>query len=243
MMAPARPTNAPVGEPLTFNSALSLEGKTQAKLDQGILDEIKGHIHGGVQGIFEKYFESKCWTASVDEGVQAAAQDKQWSANIPELFSTSAGGRSIFKSHVPEQRSHFFPQGISQRFLISTESAREGEYGWADVQVVGQFQVNPGHGYVPGFLHLYRCAREVFRKQPTRLFLHGFYVFGSEMELWMFDRSGLYGSEPFNVQHGLEQLITIVTGYTRMSDAELGINSLILLDDMGKYILAEGKRC
>ncbi|KAH6892888.1 hypothetical protein B0T10DRAFT_400019 [Thelonectria olida] len=192
---------------------------TQAELDRNILDEIDGHVHSVVQGFFEKYFVNKPWT--------------------PSLFSTCAGGRSIFRSHVPGNYRDCVPQGTSQRFLVSAEYIREGDYDWAEVQVVGQFQVNPDYGYVPGFLHLCRCAREVFRSQPTRLFLHGFYVIGSKMELWMFDRSGLYGSEPFDVRDDLERLITIVSGYSRMSDTELGINPLILLDDAGKYILAE----
>ncbi|KAH7120419.1 hypothetical protein B0J13DRAFT_532301 [Dactylonectria estremocensis] len=52
-------------------------------------------------------------------------------------------------------------------------------------------------------------------------------------------RSGLNSSELFSA-HDLELLITIVAGSIRMGDAELGMNPLILFEDIGNYVLIKG---
>jgi hypothetical protein len=62
------------------------------------------------------------------------------------------------------------------------------------------------------------------------------------MELWMFDRSGLYSCEKFSIHQDPHRFIKIVAGYSLMSDQELGVNTHIKGDKIGKYILfKEGK--
>jgi hypothetical protein len=60
------------------------------------------------------------------------------------------------------------------------------------------------------------------------------------MELRIFDRSGLYSCETFDIHEKPDRFITTIAGYTMMSDGELGINTLIEKDELGKYILLEG---
>lgn len=61
------------------------------------------------------------------------------------------------------------------------------------------------------------------------------------MELWIFDRSGPYGSEKFDIHKDPHRFIKIIFGYTRMSDEQLGLNTYIKEDEEGKYIvLKEG---
>ncbi|KFY98879.1 hypothetical protein V498_01166 [Pseudogymnoascus sp. VKM F-4517 (FW-2822)] len=47
------------------------------------------------------------------------------------------------------------------------------------------------------------------------------------MRLWVFDRSGLYSSEKFDIYKELERFIQVIAGYALMMDAELGLNTYI----------------
>ncbi len=90
--------------------------------------------------------------------------------------------------------------------------------------------------YQRGLLDLCGDAREIFTEQPTRCFLHGFYVHGSMVELWVFDRVSLYCCEAFDFNKELHRFVTTLVGYTMMSDAELGLNPLIKADAEDMHI-------
>jgi len=57
------------------------------------------------------------------------------------------------------------------------------------------------------------------------------------MRLWVFDRSGPYNSEKFNIHKEPERFVKVLAGYAIMSDAELGLNTFIKRDRNGKYII------
>ena len=113
----------------------------------------------------------------------------------------------------------------------------ERHHSWAEVQVIGELKQSKIRGMETAEL-LKFCgnAREVFASQPTRRFLHGFIIRGSYMELWVFDRSGLYSSEQFDIHHDPHRFLKIMVGFTLMSDEELGINTYIKKDKIGRYI-------
>jgi len=90
--------------------------------------------------------------------------------------------------------------------------------------------------YRTGLLDLCGYARAVFAHQPTRLFLHGFYVCEGTLELWVFDRSGLYNSEAFDIAQDPDRFLTVLIGYMLMDDAELGVSGLIKEDSHGIYV-------
>lgn len=90
--------------------------------------------------------------------------------------------------------------------------------------------------YQNGLLHLCRSACEVFASQPTRLFLHGFYICSSLIELWVFDRSGLYCSDVFYIRTDYVQFISVIRSYLRMTNEELGKLNIIEVDEGGSYI-------
>ncbi|KAF7951951.1 hypothetical protein EAE96_007248 [Botrytis aclada] len=58
------------------------------------------------------------------------------------------------------------------------------------------------------------------------------------MRLWVFDRSGLYNSEKFDVHEEPERFVRVIAGYVLMMDAELGLNTFVKHDSNGKYIVA-----
>ncbi|OBT59276.1 hypothetical protein VE04_00365 [Pseudogymnoascus sp. 24MN13] len=84
-------------------------------------------------------------------------------------------------------------------------------------------------------------AREVFGSQPDRRFVPGFTICGSVMRLWVFDRSGPYSSEKFDIHKEPERFVWVITGYALMTDAELGLNTFIRRHG-NKYIVAQGLR-
>ncbi|KND86276.1 hypothetical protein TOPH_09086 [Tolypocladium ophioglossoides CBS 100239] len=90
-----------------------------------------------------------------------------------------------------------------------------------------------------GLLTLCGHARKVFAGQPTRLFLHGFYLRGSLMELWVFDRSGIYSCDIFDLQTELARLISILRSYRLMTDRDLGRSDIVDNDEAGSYITLE----
>lgn len=58
----------------------------------------------------------------------------------------------------------------------------------------------------------------------------------------MFDRSGLYNSEKFDIYKEPERFIRVIAGYVLMMDAGLGLNTFIKHDGNGKYIVARDVR-
>jgi hypothetical protein len=84
-------------------------------------------------------------------------------------------------------------------------------------------------------------AREVFRSQPERRFVPRFTI-GSLVGLWVFDRSGPYSSEKFDIQREPERFIGVIAGYELMLDAELELNTFIKRDGNNKYIVVRGVR-
>ena len=59
------------------------------------------------------------------------------------------------------------------------------------------------------------------------------------MRLWMFDRSGVYSSEKFDINKEPEQFVKVIAGYALMTDSELGLNTFIKRDGNDKYIVAQ----
>jgi hypothetical protein len=58
----------------------------------------------------------------------------------------------------------------------------------------------------------------------------------------VFDRSGLYSSEKFDIYKELERFVKVIVGYALMSDAELGLNTFIKRDGNGTYIVTRDVR-
>jgi hypothetical protein len=129
-------------------------------------------------------------------------------------------------------------------FLTPSDVALpNGEHNWSNVLVIGEYKQNPEEDRSnKTLIQLAGYAREVFGSQPERRFVPGFTICGSLMRLWVFDRSGTYNSEKFDIHMELEQFIRVIAGYALMSDAELGLNTFIKRDGSSKYIVVPGAR-
>ncbi|KAH8586098.1 hypothetical protein B0O99DRAFT_529384, partial [Bisporella sp. PMI_857] len=58
----------------------------------------------------------------------------------------------------------------------------------------------------------------------------------------VFDRSGPYNSEKFDIHKKPERFVKAIASYALMTDAELRLNTFIKRDGNGKYIVAQGVR-
>ena len=79
-------------------------------------------------------------------------------------------------------------------------------HDWRDVHVIGEHKQSKDN-FKSLLLQLSRYMRDVFTAQPTRSFIHGFFLYGNLMELWVFDCSGPYSSGAFNIHEKPEQFI------------------------------------
>ncbi|KFX89502.1 hypothetical protein V490_06977 [Pseudogymnoascus sp. VKM F-3557] len=200
--------------------------------DQELLDNIDGRMHGPMKGFIKKYFCDLQYKPQ-DATLLAAPSPHdflKWFSN--HVSRELAGGRGSWQ--IPEEESA--DDGACLLLTIPASAATDAQTRWDHVQIIGQFNHRGSVSYQDGLLHLCRSAYQVFACQPTRLFLHGFYIRGSLIELWVFDRSGLYCSDVFDIESDVTQFLSVISSYQRMTDQELGKLGIIETDGGGSYI-------
>ena len=110
-----------------------------------------------------------------------------------------------------------------------------GKHDWKDVRVIGELKQSKWT-LKKILLQLARYIRDAFTAQPTRRFIHGFFLHDTTMELWVFDRSGPYSSGEFDIHKEPEKFIRAIAGYAMMDNEELGLDTFTELDDKGRFI-------
>ncbi|KFY34525.1 hypothetical protein V494_06702 [Pseudogymnoascus sp. VKM F-4513 (FW-928)] len=199
--------------------------------DQELFDNIDGRMHGPMGGFLKRYFGNlQCDPqGGVPSAIPSPDDFLQWfSSHVSREPDASRGSW-----HIPESESP--DDGARLLWAIPALLVSDVQIRWDHVQVIGQFNHRARMSYQDGLLRLCRSAYEVFSCQPTRLFLHGLYIRGSLVELWMFDRSGLYCSDVFDIQKDFIQFVAIIRSYQQMTDQELGKLDMIKTDEGGTY--------
>ncbi|KAH0548029.1 hypothetical protein GP486_008229 [Trichoglossum hirsutum] len=224
-------------------------------IDEDLVGEIDGRVYNNTKGFYEKYFQGRSWSPTVGAIVHNANL-----ANVCEIDYPNPPTRSAVLDWFPEFQSAFIPGGRPTYHTFHNLSSNgpdsyrkpdlfltlagataglgdDGKYIWEDVQVIGKVKQTANFKkYQKELLKFCELAREVFSCQPTRLFLHGFIIRGYIVELWVFDRSGPYSCEKFNIRNRPDRFIEVMVGYTMMTGEELGLNTFIKEDENGKYI-------
>ncbi len=120
--------------------------------------------------------------------------------------------------------------------FIKRKSETEGiKHHWKDVHVIGEHKQSKD-GPKSLLLQLSRYTRDVFTAQPTRRFVHGFFLHRTLMELWVFDRSSPYSSGSFDIHENPNQFIQAIAGYAIIDDEELGLDTFVKRDREDQFI-------
>ena len=250
----------PLGTPFKSTSSQRANEQTYDDIDLRILQEINGCVYKDTEGFYKNYFEGKEWSGKsyqIAERANPQVVNGRWT-EYPQPPSQDAfldwfwdfqskylqGGRSTFSASPDRPLAGSDCKRKPDLFLVpSGDSSHDRKYGWPDVRVIGELKKSEIQGkYTEELLFFCGHAREVFASQPTRRFLHGFFIRGSVMELWLFDRSGLYSCKTFDIHQDPRRFIKIIAGYSQMSDPELGVNTNIKEDDIGRYIEFKGAK-
>lgn len=222
--------------------------------DRDILDNINGRIHGPIPGFMERHFANFPFVVQGGETLLTYAAERIGGHSaIPSGAPSPDKFVQWFSSHVSQELD-----GARGLWHISQDSGHESTEDsahilltmspclvctaatiWDHVQVIGRFYQR-GCVYQDGLLNLCRSAHQVFASQPTRLFLHGFYIRGSLAELWVFDRSGLYCSRILDLAKDFAQFLSVINSYRQMTDQDLGNLDIIQVDADGSYMMIDG---
>ncbi|KAH9205216.1 hypothetical protein DL95DRAFT_528943 [Leptodontidium sp. 2 PMI_412] len=234
--------------------------QTHEEVDQRILEELTGRVYYDVGGFYERYFEGKTWmnkAKHIYEKSRVQYTEGRWSGwPEPSLQNPVFEWITKFQDTLfSELRRRFYTS--ANKVLRGSEADRKldifltpadatlsgGEHNWSTVLVIGEHKQNPDEDRsIKTLVQLAGYAREVFGSQPDRRFVPGFTLCGSLMRLWVFDRSGPFSSEKFDIHKEPERFVKVIAGYALMSDAELGLNTFIKRDGNGKYIVARDVR-
>jgi hypothetical protein len=111
-------------------------------------------------------------------------------------------------------------------FLVKRKTAGSPDvkHDWRDVLVVMELK-NSDQKNKSLWLQVGSAVRNVFASQPRSLFVHAFTLTGTEMEIWIFDRSGPYNCPTFDIHKEPEKFIQVMCGYLIMSNDELGLDT------------------
>lgn len=232
---------------LVYNrgSLLSTSDANSSVYDyESITDDIDGCIHAAVPGFCAKFFEGKL-LSSVSQEVISSIDIGHFKTRLSkielpidlcfilqELLKLNGSNPLYCPIQIPPDSRLSHPSSGIALFSAVMKSERRAE-------VVGVFRVGEDSDYKIGFLELCGHARAVFSSAPDRLFVHGFYIFRNIMECWMFDRSGVYSCEPFNIVEHPGRLLTIMAGYAFMNEQEWGRSTFIKKDSNGTYVCVE----
>lgn len=228
--------------------------------DQDILDNIDGRMHGPMRGFIDKFFGDfqfihhdafleiaaagrACGRCAIPSAAPSTDNFLQWLTNYTSRERDGArgswhvyGGDGVASEH----KSRDDEDGARLVLIMDPNSPdSDTKPRWENVQVIGQFQRHDGMSYQDGLLRLCRSAHHVFASQPTRLFLHGFYIRDSLVELWVFDRSGLYCSDLLDIHRDFIQVLFILLTYQRMTDQDFGNGNIFEVDSVGRYIVTD----
>ncbi|TEY37182.1 hypothetical protein BOTCAL_0526g00030 [Botryotinia calthae] len=234
--------------------------QTHNEVDQRILEELTGRVYYDVGGFYERYFEDKSWinsTRDIYEESRAQYAEGFWRGwpepSFQGLFfewfmkfqDTILGGlgRRYYTSANKVLRGSEAGRKLDMFLTPADAVLVNGEHDWSNVLVIGEHKQNPEEDRsIKTLVQLAWYAREVFGSQPGRRFIPGFTFCGSVMRLWVFDRSGSYNSEKFDIHKESERFITVIAGYAVMTVAELGLNVFIKRDGISSYIIADDSR-
>lgn len=241
---PSSPDSEVDDTPFRITSATPSPSDESRKAIETLLrDEVGAYTFQQVEGFYAKYFEGKHWDDYAKEIWEAArhwhnggrwmdithpptqTKVEMWCLRFQDCFLANRGEvRGAYSTDPPEDM--YGNKLKLQPDLSFPASYKEPStnHNWKQVAVVGELKQS---GYDPPgcFYQICRYVRGVFAHQPTRRYVHAFSVTGSRMQTWVFDRSGAYSDEDFDIHEYPGKCVQIICGYVLMSDEELGFDT------------------
>lgn len=132
-----------------------------------------------VHRIQTEFIESyKAPTVTPSDKSASSKKEKTFPQRSNKFRTTSAW--QFEASESPRQVDFFFK---------SRKHAAGTPHNWRDVLVLGELTSSSVGVWKSKFLQLSVYMREVFMAQPLRRFVHGFLLFGTKLQLWVFIRN------------------------------------------------------
>ena len=241
--------NSYLGTPFTRSTAAHQDStQIRSELEQPLLMELSGCTYDNTSDFEKKYFEEKEWSGQCSDIYKQLSE--KYDGHALREFPTTLSENEVWKwvdsfqeSYLKTSSSRYFrtkskkeiEDGQGERqldLLIKRSDAASAEvHSIGDVLVVGELTSSKKSArWRPKFVQLATYMRDVFSAQPTRRFVHGFLLFATQMQLWVFDRSGAYSSTTFDILEDPERFIRAISGYALMNDEELGLDTFIQKD-------------
>jgi len=115
-------------------------------------------------------------------------------------------------------------------FVNDTKADKDSQCHWSQVLVPGELKSNPlADTASKAGLILGGTRERVSLLKDTRRFVLGFTICGSLMRIWEFDRLGGVASEQFDINKDGQQFVSIVLGFLRMNEEQLGFDPTIMM--------------
>lgn len=207
------------------------------------LSDFDGHIYVDIEGLAANFLESRPWSGPAMAVVGEITGPHGSTIRSCEAFAAWLEHlQAVTRPYnVPEKTATHFTwlERSPRKSSLTLSNCVDGNDSsrWANVLALGEMSVDGL--YRTGFHNLCVHANEVFTHQPARVLLHGFYLCGCMLEMWVFDRAGLYGSKAVDVTTTPSLLTQTLASYLLMDTASLGVGDLIKNDDVGNYIECE----
>lgn len=236
------------GTPLVRSSASFRDSQqTRNDIRTPVLEELSGRTFVDVKQFYTKYFENREWSKTVDQiykdapnndplhNFPEASQPEEleiwtWLDDFQEKYLLDAPGRYYRAKSKKDITGALGERQLDIVLKDRTASFAEPHHA-RDFRVIGELTKTKRSAYWKAkFTQLAVYVRDTFATQPARWFVHGFLMFGTQMQLWVFDRSGAYSSETFDVRKEPERFVHVIAGYALMTKAELGLDTFIQKD-------------
>ncbi|KAM4063709.1 hypothetical protein HRG_006832 [Hirsutella rhossiliensis] len=208
-----------------------------------LLSDFDGHIYVDIEGLAATFLEARPWS-----GPAIAVAREITGPHGPAIGSCEAFAawlehlQTVTRPYnVPEETATHFTwlETTSPNSSLILSNCVHGKDGsrWSNVLALGEMSIDGP--YRTRFHNLCIHANEVFTHQTARELLHGFYLCGGVLEIWVFDRAGIYGSKAVDVRKTPGLLTQTLASYLLMDSASLGVGDLIKHDHVGNYIECE----
>ncbi|KAA8895204.1 hypothetical protein FN846DRAFT_348490 [Sphaerosporella brunnea] len=152
-------------------------------------------------------------------------------AGAADAFDYAASGSIVLENGYGQRATDFV-------VVVGRHRKRELPLSWRNVRVVGAVRSNAAESNLDDtVLQVADYAREAFRCQPNRRWVHAFTLCGSELRVWRFNRAGACGSTLIDIHEQPEQFLAAITAYAMMSATDVGFDPSILFEtDAGEAV-------